>query len=132
MTEKYKKTFVFCRTLSLLMTIIPILVYIVVGFSEGTIRSKLVLGACLTIALIFVIINILAKHKIRSTIWILMIGLYSACKNIIPLLIIIAVTTVIDEFVLEPLYKKNKEKYIINKEIDLRVENNGREQENNI
>ena len=43
-----------------------------------------------------------------------------ACNNIIPLLIIVAALTVIDEFVLEPLYKRYREKYVINKEIDKR------------
>lgn len=127
MTKKYKRLYLFSKIMSLLMTIIPMLIYIVIGFAQGSIRSKLVLGACVTIGLIFVIINIIAKHKIRSTIWILMIGLYSACKNIVPLLIIITITTVIDEFILEPLYKKYKAKYTINKEIDIRTEENGRE-----
>lgn len=120
MTEKYKKIYIYSRILSALLVIIPVIVYTVLGFVQGTVGSKVVLGACLTTALIFVIINVIAKHKIRSTIWIILIGLYMACSNIIPLLIIIAISTIIDEFILEPLCKKYKEKYVINKEIDKR------------
>lgn len=121
MTDKYKKLYLTSRILSILMVVMPIIIYTIVGFINGSITSKLVLGMCLTIAIIFVIINVIAKHRIRSTIWIMMIGLYSACENIIPLLIIIATSTVIDEFILEPICKKYKQKYEINKEIDERL-----------
>ena len=121
MTDKYKKLYITSRILSVLMVITPIMIYTIIGFINGSIKSKLVLGMCLTIAIIFVIINVIAKHKIRSTIWIIMIGLYMVCDNIIPLLIIIATSTIIDEFILEPLYKKYKQKYEINKEIDKRI-----------
>lgn len=120
MTEKYKKLYILFRVLSAIMVIAPISIYTTLGFMQGTTGSKVCLGMCLTTALIFVIINIIAKHKIRSTIWIMMIGLYMACDNIIPLLIIVAVLTVIDEFLLEPLYKRYREKFVINREIDKR------------
>lgn len=120
MTEKYKRLYIALRIMSAILVIAPISIYTTLGFIQGTTGSKVVLGMCLTTALIFVIINVIAKHKIRSTIWIVMIGLYMACDNIIPLLIIVATLTVIDEFVLEPLYKKYREKYVINKEIDKR------------
>lgn len=120
MTEKYRKLYITSRVLSILMVVMPVLIYTVIGFVNGGTRSKLVLGMCLTLALIFVIINVIAKHRIRSTIWILLIGIYVACDNIIPLLSIMAASTIIDEFILEPLYKKYKEKYTINKEIDAR------------
>ena len=119
-TEKYKKLYIITRILSTLAVIAPLIIYTIFGFIQGSVGSKVVLGMCLTICLIFVIINVIAKHKIRSTIWILIIGLHMACNNIMPLLIIVAILTVIDEFVLEPLYKRLREKYIINKEIDKR------------
>lgn len=52
-----------------------------------------------------------------------MIGLYVAVDNIIPLLIMLAVTTIIDEFILTPLARHYKAKYTINKEIDNRMSN---------
>ena len=122
MTKKYKKLYITCRVLSFVMVILPIIIYTILGFIQGTIGHKLVLGTCLLLSMMFVALNIITKHKIRSTIWIMLIGLYCACSNIIPLLIIIAVTTLVDEFVLEPLYKKYKNKYTINKEIDKRLE----------
>lgn len=123
MTKKYKNSYILCKTLSVIMTLIPLIVYTIKGFSEGATSSKVTLGVCVTTALILTIINIVFKYHMRSTIWILMIGLYVAVDNIVPLLIILAITTIIDEFLLTPLSRHYKSKYSINKEIDKRIPN---------
>lgn len=119
-TNSYKKKRNLFRALSILITILPILVFTVIGFVEGTITEKVSLGICLFLSLLFVLINILFKHHIRSTIWILLIGIYVCVRNITPLLIIMAFSTAIDEFILDPLAKSYANKYKINKEIDKR------------
>lgn len=119
-TNSYKKKRNLFRALSILITVLPILVFTVIGFVEGTITEKVSLGICLFLALLFVLINILFKHHIRSTIWILLIGIYVCVRNITPLLIIMAFSTAIDEFILDPLAKSYANKYRINKEIDKR------------
>ena len=123
MTKKYKTNYILCKTLSILMTLIPLVIYTIKGFCEGTPASKVTLGVCFTTALILTIINVVFKYHMRSTIWILMIGLYVAVDNIIPLLIILAITTILDEFILTPLSRHYKAKYTINKEIDERIPN---------
>lgn len=123
MTKKYKNNYILCRTLSILMTLIPLVIYTIKGFCEGTPASKVTLGVCFTTALILTIINVVFKYHMRSTIWILIIGLYVAVDNIIPLLIILAITTILDEFILTPLSRHYKTKYTINKEIDKRIPN---------
>ena len=119
-TNSYKNKRNLFRALSILITVLPILVFTVIGFVEGTITEKVSLGICLFLALLFVLINILFKHHIRSTIWILLIGIYVCVRNITPLLIIMAFSTAIDEFILDPLAKSYANKYRINKEIDKR------------
>lgn len=119
-TNSYKNKRNLFRALSILITVLPILVFTVIGFVEGTITEKVSLGICLFLALLFVLINILFKHHIRSTIWILLIGIYVCVRNITPLLIIMAFSTAIDEFILDPLAKSYANKYKINKEIDKR------------
>lgn len=120
MTEKYKKKYIAFKTLSIVFTILPILIYTIVGFCSGTIGQKVTLGLCLILVLMMVLLNIIIKHRIRSALWIMLIGIYVCCNNIVPLLIVMAITTMLDEFVFEHLCKKYKEKYIINKEIDAR------------
>ena len=123
MTKKYKIKLNICRLLSFTITVLPVIIYTIMGFMDGTIGEKVSLGICVILALIFVLINIMFKYHIRSTLWVLLIGIYVCIDNIIPLLIIMASTTIIDEFVLVPLINKYKNKYIINKEIDLRGNN---------
>ena len=123
MTKKYKIKLNICRLLSFTLTVLPVIIYTIMGFMDGTIGEKVSLGICVILALIFVLINVMFKYHIRSTLWVLLIGIYVCIDNIIPLLIIMAATTIIDEFVLVPLINKYKDKYIINKEIDLRGNN---------
>ena len=123
MTKKYKIKLNICRLLSFTLTVLPVIIYTIMGFMDGTIGEKVSLGICVILALIFMLINVMFKYHIRSTLWVLLIGIYVCIDNIIPLLIIMAATTIIDEFVLVPLINKYKNKYIINKEIDLRGNN---------
>lgn len=120
MTKKYKRNYKLCKWLSVLITLVPLIVYAILGFVNGTIAQKISLGVCLITALVFTALNIILKYHIRCTIWILLIGIYACIENIIPLLFILAISTALDEFVLEPLAKKYKSLYVINKEIDKR------------
>lgn len=123
MTKKYKAKLNICRLLSFTLTVLPVIIYAIMGFMHGSTGEKVSLGICVVLALIFVLINVMFKYHIRSTLWVLLIGIYVCIDNIIPLLIIMATTTIIDEFALVPLINKYKNKYIINKEIDLRGNN---------
>ena len=123
MTKKYKIKLNICRLLSFTLTVLPVIIYTIMGFMDGSIGEKVSLGICVILALMFMLINVMFKYHIRSTLWVLLIGIYVCIDNIIPLLIIMAATTIIDEFVLVPLINKYKNKYIINKEIDLRGNN---------
>lgn len=120
MTDKYKKKYKFYNFLSLLITILPILIFTILGFIEGTIGQKIALGMCLLTTIILVILNLLLKHIPRCGLWIVLTGLAYACNSIVPLLIIMAITTALDELLLTPLAKKYKNLYTINKEIDKR------------
>ena len=82
--------------------------------------TKEALGITIVVSAIFFFANLILKYHIRSTVWILLIGIYIALKDITTLLIIISVCTVLDEFLVTPLYKHYKERYKINKEIDKR------------
>lgn len=123
MTKKNKTKLNICRLLSFTLTVLPVIIYAIMGFIDGSIGEKVSLGICVILALIFTLINVMFKYHIRSTLWVLLIGIYVCIDNIIPLLIIMATTTIIDEFALVPLINKYKNKYSINKEIDLRGNN---------
>lgn len=120
-TRKYTNLYWLFRSISLLVLITPLIVYGIMGFIEGDVTEKFTLGMTISIAAILVALNILFKYHIRSTIWIVVLGIYFCIENIMPLLLCIAIGTILDEFIFTPLYKSYKSKATINKEIDKRI-----------
>lgn len=119
-TKSYRKKYWTCTILSWVLTFVPLLVFVIWGFIEGTPHRKLALGGLMVIAAILVVLNVIMKLSLRCIPWILLIGIYICLKEITVLLIVMALTTVLDELVLEPLAKSFKNKLTINKEIDKR------------
>ena len=108
-------------TLSFLLTLGPLLFYIVKGYIEADVtKEKVALTGILLCAIILVAINFLMKHQIRSTVWLILLGIYYCVDNIMPLLLMIAIGTILDEFIVSPLKKSFKNKKTINREIDKR------------
>lgn len=123
-TQKYKTTYWILFSISILLNFLPLIVYIIKGYAsiEVSEARKVTLTMTMMIALILSIYNILAKKHMRSVIWILLLGVYFALQKIELLLLIMAICTIIDEFIVEPLMKKYKLKWKTNSEIDSRLE----------
>lgn len=121
-TKKYTNLYWLFRSISFLILVLPLIIYGVKGFIEGDVTEKFTLGMTISISAILVALNILFKYHIRSTIWIIVLGIYFCIDNIMPLLLCIAIGTILDEFIFTPLYKSYKNKATINKEIDKRIE----------
>lgn len=120
-TRKYKNLSILFLALSILVLVAPLAYYSVVGFIEGETSEKFTLGMTFVIAAILFVINILFKFHIRSTIWILVLGIYFCLDNILPLIFMVAIGNILDEFLFTPLHKHYKSKASINKEIDKRI-----------
>ena len=119
-TKKAKNRYILFKTLSICLTFLPLIVYVIMAFIKGAPLQKFTMGCMVTLALIFVMLNVIMKYNIRSTVWVLILGIYLCLDNITPLLIIMAVSTILDEFVVSKLAIKYKNQFTINKEIDLR------------
>ena len=120
MTNKYKKLYEIFKILSWAVTILPLVVYFVIAFSKAEIVHKLAIGSMLTIVLILTVINVIGKLQLRSPLFLLLIGIYIGLGQILTPLVITSCGVVLDEFIFTPLYKKYKQLYIINREIDKR------------
>ena len=123
MTNKYKKLSILTFLLSAICSICPILIYVIKAFVDKDVQevNKYTLGIMCSVALVVTLINIVAKLHLRCIPWILLLGIYLCLRDITSLLIIMAITTIIDELILMPLHKSFKSKYTINKEIDKRL-----------
>ena len=120
MTNKYKNIYRTFKLLSWAVTILPLVVYFVIAFSKAEVVHKLAIGSMLTIVLILTVINIVGKLQLRSPLFLLLIGIYIGLGQILTPLVITSCGVVLDEFIFTPIYKKYKQLYIINREIDKR------------
>ena len=120
MTNKYKNIYRTFKLLSWAVTILPLVVYFVIAFSKAEVVHKLAIGSMLTIVLILTVINIVGKLQLRSPLFLLLIGIYIGLGQILTPLVITSCGVVLDEFIFTPLYKKYKQLYVINREIDKR------------
>ena len=118
-TIRLRRSKIILGIISLLLCYAPLLVALITGFSySDNERGKVTLSICCVVALLLTIINIISKYSVRSTMWVLLLGAYAVLEDVMPYLIAIAICTIIDEFIITPLYKSIKNRYIINREID--------------
>lgn len=122
-TKKSISKLWFLKTIDFLILVIPVLVYCILGLVEQgrAVYEKVTLVSCVFVALVILLINLLMKMRLRSPIWIIVIGLYVALNNIIPLIICIAVGSVVDELFITPAINKMKIRVETNKEMDKRL-----------
>lgn len=119
-SKHYRDLALTYKALSIIVTLGPMMFYVIKGFIQGETTQKFSMGACAVVAVILVAVNIIMKINLRSPLWILLIGVYICLRKIEVLLIVMAVTTMLDEFWFSPAYKSFKGKYTINREIDKR------------
>lgn len=111
------------RIIDLLVLFAPLTIYVCIAlFNEGvTTVGKVSLVGTVAIALILSLFNIIAQKRLRCPLWICLIGLYIAVKEwLLPLIIILAIVSVLDDLILTPLISYYRTKLIANKAIDER------------
>lgn len=113
-----------CRIVDFLVLIAPVLVYFFIGLGSGAlVYQKVALVGMFAIALILTLFNMVWQKKLRCPIWICLIGLFIAIQQwLLPLVVILAISSIVDEFLLTPLIKYYKTKLIANKAMDERLQ----------
>lgn len=118
-TYKFKKNLMLI--LSLLCTLGPLVVFTIMGLVQGEGKEKLCLTMTIIAAIGLAIVAVWRKIHLKSTLYILMIGLWTALDNLLPFIITIMICTMLDELIFSPLYHRWKEDYYTNKQIDKRL-----------
>lgn len=131
MTSNYTKNMRFkywtCQILSWFLLLIPLFVYVCIALgSDGvTNAGKVSVVGSVMVAAIFTVFNLLLQKKIRCTIWIILLGLYVAMsKFLLPLIIILAIATILDDLIFSPLASHYKMKLKASIVMDERSEAN--------
>ena len=103
--SKRKKIFL---VLSIICIVAPLIIFGLKAFILGTTTQKLIFGLTATAALIFTVINVLMKAHFRSAVWVVLYGICAVIQNIIPVILTLMITSLIEEIILWPLYKHYK------------------------
>lgn len=123
-TKKCRRKLWFYRIIDWVCLAAPLIVYIIIALVNGDIavRYKVAVVSTTMVAIILTVFNVLSQKKLRCPIWILLIGLYVAIRDyLMPLIIILAVTSILDDLVLSPLINYYHTKLIANKAMDERL-----------
>lgn len=111
------------RLIDWLCLFAPLIVYLIIGLVNDNVTTggKVTLVAMLFIALILTVINVVAQKHLRCPIWVLLIGLYVAMeKYLMPLVIILAITSILDDLVFTPIIHYYYTQTVASKTMDKR------------
>ena len=112
------------RILDWICLFMPLIIYIGIALAsnEAIVAQKVAVVSTTMVALILSVFNVISQKKLRCPIWIILIGLFVAIRDyLMPLIIILAVTSVLDDLVFAPIISYYRTKLIANKAIDERL-----------
>lgn len=114
----------FFRLLDWICLGLPLIIYVVMALASGEaiVAQKVAVVSTTMIALMLTVFNALSQKKLRCPIWLVLIGLFVAIRDyLMPLIIILAITSVLDDLVFTPLIGYYRTKLIANKAMDQRL-----------
>jgi hypothetical protein len=127
-TKKCRIKYWLASVLNALLMLVPLATYVGIAMTDGgvTTAQKIGVTGTVLIAILFTGLNVILQKHLRCPIWIVLLGLFIAMqKAILPLIIILAVVSVLDDLLFTPLTQYYKTKLIAAKAMDEReVENN--------
>ena len=124
-TKSCRKKLWFFRILDWLCLSLPLLIYLVIALENDGIKvsQKVAVVGTLIVAIILTILNVIGQKRLRCPIWIILIGLFIAIRDqLLPLVIILAIVSVLDDLVFTPVISYYHTKTIASKTIDQRLE----------
>lgn len=130
-TKKLIKTLWIFRALNWLCLFLPVIIYVFYALFSGQVPivGKVTVTFGVLISLILTAFNVIAQKRLRCPIWILLIGLYIAIKEyLLPLVIVLAVTSVLDDFFFTPVISRLTDRKRASETIDDRMGENVREE----
>lgn len=119
-TKGYKAKKNVFRALSLSATFGPVIGFGIYALTQANVAERIVFSLLGILAIALGVVNILFKYSFRTAVYLMVIAVYVAIRDVTPMLIVVAICTAADEFIFEPLAKYYASKYSINQEIDKR------------
>ena len=127
-TKKCRIKYWLASVLNVLLMLVPLATYVGIAMMDGgvTTAQKVGVTGTVLVAILFTGLNVILQKHLRCPIWIVLLGLFIAMQEaILPLIIILAAVSVLDDLLFTPLTQYYKTKLIAAKAMDEReVENN--------
>lgn len=123
-TKDCRRKLWFFRILDWICLGLPLIIYVIVALvnGEAVVAQKVAVVSTTMIALMLTVFNAISQKKLRCPIWIILIGLFVAIRDyLMPLIIILAITSILDDLVFTPLIGYYRTKLIANKAMDERL-----------
>ena len=124
-TKKCHRLLWMYRILDIICLFAPLLIYVFIALCNGGVTAvgKVAVVGSVLVAGILVTINVIAQKRLRCPVWIILLGLYVAIKQwLLPLIVILAITSILDDLVFTPLIHKYYTKYQASVVVDEREE----------
>lgn len=124
-TKKTHRLLWLYRILDIICLFAPLLIYVIIALANGGVAAvgKVAVVGSVMVAGILVAINVVAQKRLRCPVWIVILGLYVAIREwLLPLIIILAITSVLDDLLFTPLIHKYYTKYQASTVVDEREE----------
>lgn len=125
-TKKCKSILWTLRILDIICLFLPLIIYVIMALASGNVLAvgKVAVVGSVMVAGILVAINVIAQKRLRCPVWIVILGLYIAIQQwLLPLIIILAITSILDDLVFTPLIHKWYTKYQASVVVDEREAN---------
>ncbi len=130
-TKRTRRSLWIIRAVDWACVTLPVVGYVLFALFNNDVEAikKVVLVLVCVLAGIISVTNVFTRQRLRCTVWILIIGLYVSVKEwLLPLIIVMAVTAVLDDLVFSPLINYYQAKLASSKTIDQRMGKNVREE----
>ena len=130
-TKKAIRILWLLRACNLAFLFVPVMVYVIIALASGgvTVTGRVSVVGSVMVSIILTTFNVITKRNLRSPRWIILIGLFVAIREaLLPLVIMLAVTSVLDDLVFTPLIDHYKHVVETSLVIDKRMGDNLREE----
>lgn len=95
----------------------PLTFYSIKAFlTTGVMQNKFVLSSMILVVIILTVLCALREYKPRSTMWLILVGLWAVLDSLGGIIIAFTITQVLDEFLVSPIKKYSKRIYSIRRE----------------
>ena len=116
-TKKLKRLYITLSIVNFLLSFGPLFYFALDAFiTTGIVLNKIVITSTMVIVIMITMLCKLKQHTPRSLPWFVLCGLWIVLDNLGKIIIIFTVTTVLDEFIVQPLRAWVKIRYTIRKE----------------